>query len=205
MQFERLKEHSSTILQNLRSAQDNLSAESARARAASDESEALRRKVALLEDETVAMRQNASRREEEHKEALAQAARATRAAELTEVAAREETAAAIRRLEASAREQREIAEQETTESLVKALEEMERQQSGVLSAALARSDAALAEVARVKEVREVVFATVIWISRVVPDLDTRLILLVYSECTHKIRAKRAKRYTSIYTEVVIQK
>lgn len=58
----------------------------------------------------------------------------------------------VKRLEASDRERREMAAAENAESLVKALEEMERQQSGVLSAALQRSDAALGEVARVKEV-----------------------------------------------------
>lgn len=59
----------------------------------------------------------------------------------------------MKRLEESDRERREKAEAENAGSLVKALEEMERQQSGVLSAALQRSDAALGEVARVKEVR----------------------------------------------------
>ena len=58
----------------------------------------------------------------------------------------------MKRLEASDRQRREQAESENAESLAKALEEMERQQSGVLSAALQRSDAALGEVARVKEV-----------------------------------------------------
>lgn len=58
----------------------------------------------------------------------------------------------VRKLEASDRQRRQQAESENAGSLVKALEEMERQQSGVLSAALERSDAALGEVARVKEV-----------------------------------------------------
>lgn len=58
-----------------------------------------------------------------------------------------------KRLEASDRERREQADNENASSLVKVLEEMEREQSGVLSAALQRSDAALGEVARVKEVR----------------------------------------------------
>lgn len=61
----------------------------------------------------------------------------------------------MKRLEASDRERRERAERENAGSLAKALEEMERQQSGVLSAALQRSDAALGEVARVKEVGRV--------------------------------------------------
>lgn len=58
----------------------------------------------------------------------------------------------VRKLEALDRQRRQQAESENAGSLVKALEEMERQQSGVLSAALQRSDAALGEVARVKEV-----------------------------------------------------
>ena len=109
--------------------------------------------MALLADETVAIRENASRREEQHRQDLAEAEQTKQAAELAEVAAREEAAAAVERLEAAAREQRERTEKENAESLTRALEEMERQQSGVLSAALARSDAALREVARVKEVR----------------------------------------------------
>lgn len=81
-----------------------------------------------------------------------QALREKQAAELREVAVREETATRAKVLEAGARRQRETVEREAAESLVRALEEMERQQSGVLSAALARSDAALGEIARVKEV-----------------------------------------------------
>lgn len=65
--------------------------------------------------------------------------------------------AKARHLEEEARRQRETVEREAAESLVGALEEMERQQSGVLSAALSRSDAALGEVARVKEVSGLVF------------------------------------------------
>lgn len=59
----------------------------------------------------------------------------------------------MKQLESSDRQRRERAESENAGSLVRALEEMERQQSGVLSAALERSDAALGEVARVKEVK----------------------------------------------------
>lgn len=58
----------------------------------------------------------------------------------------------MKQLEESDRQRREQAESENAGSLARALEEMERQQSGVLSAALQRSDAALGEVARVKEV-----------------------------------------------------
>ncbi|CAN0545583.1 unnamed protein product, partial [Ectocarpus sp. 12 AP-2014] len=88
---------------------------------------------------------------ERHREELAQWERAARAAQLVEVAVREEAADKVRKLEALDRQRRQQAESESAGSLVKALEEMERQQSGVLSAALQRSDAALGEVARVKE------------------------------------------------------
>lgn len=98
------------------------------------------------------MKEQAVRREEQHRDELAAAAEAKRAAELAEVAVREDMAVTVERLEASTREEREALAAETRESLLRALEEMDRQQSKVLSAALARSDAALGEVARVKEV-----------------------------------------------------
>lgn len=152
-QLERLRVHSSALLETLRDVQKKSAAESTRAREASDEAESLRQRASLLADEVVAVRDKAARREERHREELERSARALRAAESAEVAARDETAATVKGLEVAAREQRELMAGETAESLVRALEEMEQQQSEVLSAALARSDAALGEVARVKEVR----------------------------------------------------
>lgn len=152
-QLDRLRAHSSSLLETLRDVQNKAAAESSRARAASDEAESLRQRANLLADETVAVRDKSVRREERHREDLARSARALNAAESAEVAVRDETAATVRRLEVAAREQRELMADETAGSLVRALEEMEQQQSEVLSAALARSDAALGEVARVKEVR----------------------------------------------------
>lgn len=140
-------------MDSLRSAREENTVETERARVAAVEAESLRREVALLADETVAIRENASRREEQLREGLAEAERKARVAEASEIAAREEASAAAVKVEQSAREMREEAERKNAESLVRALEEMERQQSGVLRAALARSDAALKEVARVKEVR----------------------------------------------------
>lgn len=140
-------------MDSLRSAREEKTAETERARVAAVEAESLRREVVLLADETVALRENASRREEQLRESLVEAERKARVAEAAEIAAREEASAAAVKVEQSARKMRDGAERKNAENLVRALEEMERQQSGVLSAALARSDAALKEVARVKEVR----------------------------------------------------
>lgn len=163
-QLERLRAHSSALLETLRDVQKKAAAEISRARAASDERESLRQRANLLADEIVAVRDKAARREERHREELARSARALNAAESAEVAARDETAATVKRLEVAASEQRELMAGETAESLVRALEEMEQQQSEVLSAALARSDAALGEVARVKEVMAYVvpLCPVVW-------------------------------------------
>ena len=140
-------------METLRGAQKKAATEGNRAREALDEAESLRQRANLLADETVAVRDKAARREERHREELARLARALNAAESAEVSVRDETAATVTRLEVEARQQRERMAAETAESLVRALEEMEQQQSEVLSAALVRSDAALGEVARVKEVR----------------------------------------------------
>ncbi|CAM9518418.1 unnamed protein product [Ectocarpus fasciculatus] len=150
-ELERVRGHSASLLETLRGTQTNLAAEADRARAAADEAEDLRRRSSLLSDENAALRSNSAKGEERHREELAQWERAARAAQLVEVAVREEAADKVRKLEASDRQRRKQAESENAGSLVKALEEMERQQSGVLSAALQRSDAALGEVARVKE------------------------------------------------------
>lgn len=91
-QLERLRGHSASLLETLRGTQANLAAEADRARAAADEAEDLRRRSSLLSDENTALRSNSARGEERHREELAQWERAARAAQLVEVAVREEAA-----------------------------------------------------------------------------------------------------------------
>lgn len=90
--MERLREHSSALLETLRGTQSSLAEEADRARAAADEAESLRRRSSLLSDENAALRSNSARREEQHREELAQWEGVARAAQLAEVTVREEAA-----------------------------------------------------------------------------------------------------------------
>lgn len=95
-QVERLRDHTASLFETLRSTQTKLAEEEGRATAQADEAEDLRRRSSLLSDENAALRSNSVRREERHREELAQWERAARAAQLVEVTVREEAAEKVK-------------------------------------------------------------------------------------------------------------